>query len=190
MLAHRLYGHRDAGDLLDNAATARPRPFRPGLVGEDIFLVAAALGFPSTVARAREVIREADGLPPLPSISRRVAAAIRHAFRPRIRYRPDGEDGGYRRASGIYIDLQADEQDMPYIAVNWRNIGDVAWAGFTLLTDIHDGERPGVAGRTGRIEARSRKQIAVMLDGEPVYMPDTLTLRRSDTPIQFLDWTE
>lgn len=29
-----------------------------------------------------------------------------------------------------------------------------------------------------------------MLDGEPVYMPDTLTLRRSDTPIQFLDWTE
>ena len=190
MLAHRLYGHRSAESLLDAADTAGAEPFRPGLIGDEIFLVAAALGFPSTVARARELVRDADGMPPLPSLTRRVTAAARHAFRPRIRYRLGGENDEQKRASGIYIDLDGDEDDMAYIAVNWRHIGDVAWAGFTLLTDIHDGERPGVHGRTERIAARSRKPLPVMLDGEPVFMPRQITIERSNQPIHFLNWPE
>jgi diacylglycerol kinase family enzyme len=190
LLTRRLYGNRSAEDLLDSADTASPQPFRPGLVGEEIFLVAAALGFPSTVARAREVLREADGMPALPSFGRRVAAATRHAFRPRIRYTLDADDEDLKRASGVYVDLDSDDGDMAFIAVHWRNIGDVAWAGFTLLTDIHDGERPGVSGRTTRLDARSRKPIPVMLDGEPVFMPRHVTIERSDEPIRFLNWTE
>lgn len=190
MLVHRLYGHRSASEMLDTVGDTRVKPFRPGLAGEEIFLVAAALGFPSTVARAREMVREADGVPPLPSLSRRIAAAARHAFKPRIRYWLDGDDRDRKRASGIYVDLDGEAGDMAYVAVHWRNIGDVAWAGLTLLTDIHDGERPGVSGRTACIEARSRKPLALMLDGEPVFMPGNLTITRSDTPIRFLNWTE
>lgn len=190
MLAHRLYGHRSAESLLDAADTASPDPFRPGLIEDEIFLVAAALGFPSTVARARELVRDAEGMPSLPSLSRRVTAAARHAFRPRIRYRLEAPHNEQKRASGIYVDLDGDEDDMAYIAVNWRHIGDVAWAGFTLLTDIHDGERPGVHGRTSRIDARSRKPLAVMLDGEPVFMPREITIERSNQPIHFLNWPE
>lgn len=191
LLTHRLYSGRTAEELLDAAVAATPRPFLPGLVNNRLFLVAAALGFPSIVARARERLRNVDGLPPLPSVSRRLGASLGHAFRPRIRYRHEGDASGPARASGLYIDLDlSDETHMRYIAVNWRHLGDVVRSGFSILSGTQEARARGQAGETCWIVAHSRKPLPAMVDGEPVFLPRHVRIRRASQPIRILDWPQ
>jgi diacylglycerol kinase family enzyme len=183
ILVKRLYGNRDAVDLLDQAATARPRPFRPGLMNGSVFLVAAALGFPSTMARARERLREFDGPPPLLSFSKRLAASARQAFSPSIHYQTDTSGRGRKRASGIYLDLaDPDAETLRFIAVKWREMGDVARMGWAFLSDPD--RLP--TGNIRHIRASARKPMAAMLDGEPIYTAAKVDIRRADHSLQFL----
>ena len=183
LLVKRLYGDREPLDLLDMAAGADSRDFRPGLLNGSLFLVAAALGFPSTIARAREKLREFEGAPPLPSFSKRVAASVRQAFSPGIHYRTDLTGRSRKRASGIYVDLSdMDAETMRFIAVKWREMGDVARLGWALLSDP---ERLP-AGLVSQVDASSRKPLAAMIDGEPVFTESTVEIRRAEHPIQFL----
>ncbi len=183
LLVKRLYGSRDAADLLDAAPGAGSRSFRPGLLNGSLFLVAAALGFPSTIARARERMREFDGPPPLPSFSKRLAASVRQAFSPGIHYRTDTSGPRRKRASGIYADLgEMDAGTMRFIAVKWREMGDIARMGWDFLSDP-DGFP---AGEVNRIEARSRKPLAAMIDGEPVYTDAGVTITRAEETLHFL----
>ncbi|WP_203292553.1 diacylglycerol/lipid kinase family protein [Maricaulis parjimensis] len=182
LLVKRVYGDRDPIDLLDHICEGPMREFRPGLLNDSVFLVAAGLGFPSTIARARERLREFEGPPPLPSFSKRVAASIRQAFTPGIRYTTN--DGNRRhRASGVYVDLaDLDAHSMRYIAVHWREMGDIARTGWTLLSDPD--RLP--TGEIERLEALARKPLAAMIDGEPVFTENAVKLSRARTPLQLI----
>lgn len=182
ILVKRIYGDRDPVDLLDHITGEPPLRFRPGLLNGSPFLVAAALGFPSTVARARERLREFEGPPPLPSFSKRVAASLRQAFKPGIRYQTD-EGARRHSASGIYVDLSDPDRDaIQYIAVHWREMGDIARMGLTALTD--PGRLP--TGRVETLSATSRKPMAAMIDGEPVFTECDVEIRRASSALLFL----
>ncbi len=186
LLVKRLYGDQDAIALLDKAASAPVRPVRPGLAGDTPFLVAAALGFPTTLARAREKLRDPDGPLPFPSFSRRVWASLQQAFKPRMRYRTDNTKPGYQRASGLYLDLDAlDGDDFSLVQLHWRELRDMALTGLSLFGT--DTGRPEPLSRTHELIATARKPLAVMLDGEPSFIPGPLTFRRADRPLTFLD---
>ena len=191
LLVQRLYGSRSAKDLLDTAADSRTREIRPGLANTNLFLVAAALGFPSLVARTRERLRDADGVPHLPSLSRRIGASIGHAFRPRIRYRHDARAMQPCRTSGLYIDLDLSEDEaMRYVSVNWRKLGDVVLSGLSILANSQAANAPGQAGTARWIAAYSRKPLPAMIDGEPVFLPAHVRIRRASRPLTIVDWDQ
>ena len=191
LLVQRLYGSRSAKDLLDTAAESRTRDIRPGLANTNLFLVAAALGFPSLVARTRERLRDADGVPHLSSLSRRIGASIGHAFRPRIRYRHDARAMQPCRTSGLYIDLDLSEDEaMRYVSVNWRRLGDVVLSGLSILANSQAANAPGQAGTARWIAAYSRKPLPAMIDGEPVFLPAHVRIRRASRPLTIVDWDQ
>jgi hypothetical protein len=186
LLVKRLYGDQDAMALLDKAEAAPVRLVRPGLAGDTPFLVAAALGFPTTLARAREKLRDPDGPPPFPSFSRRVWASLQQAFKPRMHYRTDATTPGYHRASGLYLDLDAlDDDDFSLVQLHWRELRDMALTGLSLFGT--DTGRPEPLSRTHELIATARRPLAVMLDGEPSFVPGPLTFRRADRPLKILD---
>ena len=95
------------------------------------------------------------------------------------------------RTSGLYIDLDLSEDDtMRYISVNWRKLGDVVLSGFSILANSQAADAPGQAGAARWIAAYSRKPLPAMIDGEPVFLPAQVRIRRASRPLTILDWNQ
>ena len=188
LLARRLYGDRDTLTILEEAPGYKLDSVPAGILNGRLFLVAAAVGFPSMFARAREVLRDQERPQPLWDSFKRAAVSIRHAFNPRLRYRIDYKHrAARRRASGIYLSIRADDPTgFDCIAVHWRHFSDLLGMPWEAMA-VHESEFATTRRlRVERLVAHSRKALPVMVDGEPFFVPDTARIRMIPHPLAVL----
>jgi diacylglycerol kinase family enzyme len=201
LLPRALYGERDALTILDEASRYQDHTLTGGELDGHLFLIAAAIGFPSTLARARESLREDRRDRPLAGAVRNALASVGQAFLPRLTCRFDDKPAP-GRASGLYVTLETDplhpalagapavgDADNPCFAAvltRWRHIGDLAAAPMDTMTRTDDPKA-----RTRPIgfevaEISSRKPLAAMIDGEPLTLGNSARITRLADPVHVL----
>ncbi|MEN0652214.1 diacylglycerol kinase family protein [Hyphobacterium sp. WM6] len=181
ILPHRLYGDRDAETILSELETYRADDIDAGLVNGEYFIVAAAVGFPAVMGRAREAMRPGGRRDALWTTWRRMRVAFKHMFIPRIRFKMrSGRTVTRFRASGAFFAVNdslsgfagidppgARTPVLQCIAFRLRGMWDFFGLGIEALvrglghsrrTRILEGER---------VVMTSRRALPVMLDGEP-----------------------
>ncbi|MHA6288719.1 diacylglycerol/lipid kinase family protein, partial [Maricaulis sp. CAU 1757] len=188
LLAKRLYGDRDAFEILEEAHGYREDVVPAGILNGHLFLVAAAIGFPSLFARAREVLRDADRPTPLWDSFKRALVSFQYAFRPRVRYKLDRSHRAARqKASGIYLSIRADDPDgFDCIVVHWRHFWDLLsmpWEAMAVNESEYATTRRT---RVERVVAKSSKPLSVMVDGEPIFLTEPAMIRMIPNPLAVL----
>ncbi len=202
LLPRALYGDRDALSLLDEAGRFERHDLAAGDLNGNLFLIAAAIGFPTALARARESLRDEDRRQPLTGALRNAVASLGQSFRPRLQCRFDGQVAR-GRASGLYVTLatdplhdtlhpdppaDADESrgDFTAVLTRWRHLGDLAIAPVDTLTRNNDPDARTRPLAFSRAEIRSRKPLAAMIDGEPLTLGREARLSRRPEPVTVL----
>jgi len=203
LLPRALYGDRDAKALLDEIDQFERHDLVAGDLNGHLFLIAAAIGFPTALARARESLRDEGRRHPLTSALRNAVASLGQSFRPRLHCRFDGEEVP-GRASGLYVtlatdplhetlspdpqagDTDEDKGDFTAVLTRWRHIGDLAAAPVDTLTrnDNPDARTRPLA--FSQADIRSRKPLAAMIDGEPITLGREAQLSRRTAPVTVL----
>lgn len=183
ILPHRLYGDRNAETILSELEDYVVDDIDAGMINGQFFIVAAAVGFPAVMGRAREAMRPGSRRDAISTAWRRTRVAFKHMFIPRIRFRM--RSGGLAtrfRASGAFFaindslsgfaGIEPPETAKPVlqcIAFRLRGMWDVFGLGIEALvrglghsrrTRILDGEQAVMT---------SRRALPVMLDGEPAF---------------------
>ena len=177
MLSHALYGPVPWEAALTTALTEGvERPVGGGEVNGQFFYVAAILGTPALMARAREAARGWRlGLAIL-----RARRAFRGAFRTHLRFSLDG--GEARRAEVLTLicplvsKAAPDESALEAAAINPSQPGEILRLGFrALFGDLLGGavgdwrDDPSVSvGLCQEARVWGRRSIPATLDGEPV----------------------
>lgn len=183
ILPKRLYGERSAEEILAEVGTYQPQRIDAGKFNNELFLVAAAVGFPAVMARAREAMRPGATEHPIRTAIRRARVAFKHMFAPRIRFKiRSGESASRFRASGAFFAIndslsgfagieppKTDRPVLQCIAFRLRSMWDLFGLGIEALTQgIGHSRRAKVKNGEG-IVMTSRRALAVMLDGEPAF---------------------
>lgn len=183
ILPHRLYGDRDAETILSELEDYVVDDIDAGMINGQFFIVAAAVGFPAVMGRAREAMRPGSRTDAISTAWRRTRVAFKHMLIPRIRFKM--RSGGLAtrfRASGAFFaindslagfaGIEPPETAKPVlqcIAFRLRGMRDVFGLGIEALfrglgqsrrTRILDGEQAVMT---------SRRALPVMLDGEPAF---------------------
>ncbi|KAA5803424.1 hypothetical protein F1654_06345 [Alkalicaulis satelles] len=188
LLPKRIYGQAGAEAILAGLADAKPGRLDAGLMDASVFLIAAAAGFPTTFARAREAIRDPRRPHRLRDAMSRAVAGMVHLFGPRLRFRADG--GGavrLRQASGLMAAVEPRAGALSLVAVNLTSPLDL-W-GATLETFVESTREIGGhvhAGQARALRIWSRRPIPVMLDGEPQYAGTRLSVTFAPAAIPLL----
>ncbi|WP_323762558.1 diacylglycerol/lipid kinase family protein [Maricaulis sp.] len=195
LLPRALYGDRDALTILDEVDGYDRHDLAAGSLDGNLFLIAAAIGFPTALARARESLRDDSRRHPLSGALRGTAAALGQAFRPRLSCRFDGRKVS-GRASGLYVTLATDPlhetltdtPDARFAAVltSWRHIGDMAAAPVDTLTRTDNPDARTRPACFDTAEIRSRKPLAAMVDGEPLTLGRLARITRLPDPVTVL----
>ncbi|RKQ95202.1 diacylglycerol/lipid kinase family protein [Maricaulis maris] len=207
LLPRALYGDRDALSLLDEADGFERHDLTAGALDGHLFLIAAAIGFPTALARARESLRDEDRRHKLAGAMRNAIASLGQAFRPRLTCRFDDRPAK-GRASGLYVtlatdplhetiapdpetaDQQGEATSFAAVLTRWRHIGDMAAAPVDTLTRT---ENPDARTRPiafNVAEIRSRKPLAAMIDGEPLTLGRHARIARLPDPVTVLKPSE
>ncbi|MCC5995742.1 MAG: hypothetical protein JJU18_05160 [Oceanicaulis sp.] len=192
ILPRRLYGERSCEDILAGLADAAPDRLDAGLAGNEVFLIAAAAGFPTTFARAREAMRDPRRANRLRAAFSRAGAGLAQLFGPRLRFRADG--GGavrLRQASGLMAAVEPRAGALSLMAVRLSSLADL-W-GVALETLVDTTRETGghvYAGQAQALEIWSRRPVPVMLDGEPQYAGTRLRIRFAPAAIPVLTLRE
>lgn len=168
ILPRRLYGTRSVEAILEGLAELEPATLPGGRLGGEVFLVAAAAGFPTTFAQAREAVRAKDLPRRLQTVLNRSRAGLTELFAPRIRFTADGaEHETLSRASGLMVWVEAEADRFDFAAVNVHTLGDLAGAAIGALNeDLRTDDRLLVR-KARSVTLRARRAIPCMLDGEP-----------------------
>jgi diacylglycerol kinase family enzyme len=187
LLSKRLHGEQTVEALIDGVTQLTTTHIPAGFVNDQIFLLAAAAGFPAAMGRAREAFRDAPARPRRMARTFGAAAvALRRLLQPRLRLASDGLAGGARKASGViaWIDpaetAPASRKTKPRLTC--LSIGPESWgdvfslAGSAMAGTLSDAERAAVFQAT-EIQLRSRRPIQVMLDGEPQFVSPDLSIQ-------------
>lgn len=183
ILPRRLYGDRDAKTILSELGTYRRGRIDAGMMNGEMFLVAAAVGFPAVMARAREAVRPGSRTHAFRSAIRRARLAIKHMLMPRIRFKMRSGHGAPRfRASGAFIavndslagfaGIEPPETEKPVlqcIAFRLRSMWDFVGLGIEALTQGLGHSRRTKVMEGESIVMTSKRALPVMLDGEPSF---------------------
>lgn len=168
ILPRRLYGNRSVDEILQQLCALEPVGLAGGRVGNDIFLVAAGAGFPTTFARAREAVREKNRSRRLQTVLDRSRAGISEMFTPRIRVAADGaEDEMLSRASGLLVWVEPGADHFDFAAVNMHSLGELAGAALGALNEELRTDDRLLKRAASTVRLRSKRAIPCMLDGEP-----------------------
>lgn len=200
ILPHRLYGERDAETILSELESYVVTDIDAGLMNGEYFIVAAAVGFPAVMGRAREAMRPGGSRHAIRTAWRRSRVAFRHMFIRRIRFkmRSDGRPTRFR-ASGAFIAIndslsgfagvEPPETAKPVlqcIAFRLRSMWDFFGLGIEALTRglghsrrtrIIDGEQ---------VVMTSHRALPVMLDGEPAFAHHHARIRVAPKAVRVL----
>lgn len=183
ILPHRLYGDRDAETIMSQLENYVVDDIDAGMINGEYFIVAAAVGFPAVMGRAREAMRPGGRDHAFSTAWRRARVAFKHMLIPRIRFKMrSGKSATRFRASGAFVaindslsgfaGIEPPETAKPVlqcIAFRLRGMWDFFGLGIEALvrglgqsrrTRILDGEQ---------VVMTSRRALPVMLDGEPAF---------------------
>ncbi|CAN5411009.1 diacylglycerol kinase family protein [soil metagenome] len=179
MLPHALYGAIPWPEAMAACLKhGEARMISGGEVSGRLFFVAAILGSPALWATAREAARA--GRADLALM--RARRALRQAFSSRLRYVLDGRPKGKTEALSLMCplvsaDLHADEQALEAAALDPSNALDIFRLGVSTMTGNWRNDPSVIVGRcrVGKVWAGGR--IPAILDGEPVRLDDTVSIR-------------
>ncbi|WP_426010717.1 diacylglycerol/lipid kinase family protein [Caulobacter sp. DWR2-3-1b2] len=179
MLPHALYGAISWPEAMAACLkNGEAKMISGGEVSGRLFFVAAILGSPALWATAREAARA--GRADLALM--RARRALRQAFSTRLRYVLDGRPKGKTEALSLMCplvsaDLHADEQALEAAAVDPSNALDIFRLGVSTVTGNWRNDPSVIVGRcrVGKVWAGGR--IPAILDGEPVRLDDTVSIR-------------
>ena len=183
LLPRRLYGERSAAEILAEVASYKPHRIDAGMFNGELFLIAAAVGFPALLGRAREAVRPGSRTDAIRSAIARARLAFKHMLAPRIRFKMRNGHGAPRfRASGAFVAINdslsgfagIDPPDikravLQCISFRIHTMWDLFGLGVEALTlGLSQSRRTKVMeGRS--IVMTSRRALPVMLDGEPAF---------------------
>jgi len=191
ILPHRLYGDRDPETILAELEDYVVGDIDAGVINGQFFIVAAAVGFPAVLGRAREAMRPGGSPNALSTTWRRTRVAFKHMFIPRIRFKMRSAGAATRfRASGAFFAIndslsgfagidppETEKPVLQCIAFRLRGMWDFFGLGIEALvrglgqsrrTRILEGER---------VVMTSRRALPVMLDGEPAFAHNHARIR-------------
>jgi|TARA_R100000455_G_scaffold29771_1_gene20193 diacylglycerol kinase family enzyme len=183
ILPHRLYGDRSAEEILSEVGTYEHHRIDAGRFNGELFLVAAAVGFPAVLGRAREAVRPGSRRDALRAALSRARLAIKQMFIPRIRFKIRSGTGAPRfRASGAFIaindslagfgGIEAPDTEravLQCIAFRLKTMWDMFGLGMDAMTQGLSRSRRAKVMEGRSIVMTSRRALAVMLDGEPAF---------------------
>ena len=181
MLPHALYGAIPWPEAMANCLKdggGKARMISGGEINGRVFFVAAILGSPALWADAREAARA--GRADLALM--RAQRALRRAFSSRLRYVLDGRPKGKTEALSLMCplvsaELHEDEQALEAAALDPTGALDIFRLGVNTVTGNWRNDPSVVVGRCriGKVWAGGR--IPAILDGEPVRLDDTVSIR-------------
>jgi len=179
MLPHALYGAVPWPQAMAACLKGgEERMISGGEINGRLFFVAAILGSPALWADAREAVR--TGRADLALL--RARRALRRAFSSRLRYVLDGRPKGKTEALTLMCPLVStalheDERALEAAALDPSSAIDIFRLGVKTITgDWRDDPSVSVGRcRIGRVWAGGR--IPAILDGEPVRLDDTVSIR-------------
>ena len=179
MLPHALYGAIPWPEAMAACLKGgEARMISGGEVSGRLFFVAAILGSPALWATAREAARA--GRADLALM--RARRALRQAFSTRLRYVLDGRPKGKTEALSLMCplvsaDMNPDEQALEAAALDPSNALDIFRLGVSTMTGNWRNDPSVIVGRcrVGKVWAGGR--IPAILDGEPVRLDDTVSIR-------------
>lgn len=181
MLPHALYGAIPWPEAMANCLKdggGKARMISGGEINGRVFFVAAILGSPALWADAREAARA--GRADLALM--RAQRALRRAFSGRLRYVLDGRPKGKTEALSLMCPLVSaglheDEQALEAAALDPTSALDIFRLGVNTVTGNWRNDPSVVVGRcrVGKVWAGGR--IPAILDGEPVRLDDTVSIR-------------
>lgn len=180
MLPHALYGPIPWPEAMANClrGPGRTRMISGGEIDGRVFFVAAILGSPALWAEAREAARA--GRADLALL--RARRALRRAFSSRLRYTLDGRPKGKAEALSLLCplvsaELDAEEQALEAAALDPANALDIFRLGVKTVTGDWRDDPSVVVGRCRIGKAWAGGRIPAILDGEPVRLGDTVSIR-------------
>ena len=168
LLPRRLYGSRSCDEILTGLCDLEPDTLPGGVSGGDVFLIAAAAGFPTTFARARETARDTARKDRLTAALRRASVGFSKMFSSRLRFTADGADGEtLAKASGLMLWVEDGAESFEFTAVNVHNLAGLAGLALGALNaELRTDDRLLVR-QASTVQLESRHAISCMLDGEP-----------------------
>jgi diacylglycerol kinase family enzyme len=181
MLPHALYGAIPWPEAMTNCLKdggGKARMISGGEINGRVFFVAAILGSPALWADAREAARA--GRADLALM--RAQRALRRAFSSRLRYVLDGRPKGKTEALSLMCplvsaELHEDEQALEAAALDPTSALDIFRLGISTVTGNWRNDPSVIVGRcrVGKVWAGGR--IPAILDGEPVRLDDSVSIR-------------
>ncbi len=178
LLPRRLYSTRTTDEILAGLCELQPATLPGGISGGDVFMVAAAAGFPTTFAQAREAMRDTDREDRLKTVLRRASAGFSEMFATRIRFAADGaEDEKLSRASGLMMWVPNDGDDFEFAAVSIHTLGELAGAALGALSEEMRTDDRLLKRRAREVTLTSKRSIPCMLDGEPRHCGRSVSFR-------------
>lgn len=201
ILPHRLYGDRDAETILSELEHYRVGEIDAGLINGQYFIVAAAVGFPAVMGRAREAMRPGGRRDAITSAWRRTRVAFKHMLIPRIRFKMRSGGRVTRfRASGAFIAIndslsgfagieppqETGKPVLQCIAFRLRGMWDFFGLGIEALVRGLDHSRRTRILNGEQVVMTSRRALPVMLDGEPAFAHHHARIRVAPKAIRVL----
>ncbi|MGX6649155.1 diacylglycerol/lipid kinase family protein [Maricaulaceae bacterium MS644] len=189
LLPRRLYATRSSDDILSALCELTPDTLPGGVTGGDVFLIAAAAGFPTTFARARETARDPDRKHRLKTALRRASLGFSQMFSSRLRYAADGEQGEtLSKASGLMLWVEDGAECFEFTAVNVHNLGELPGLALSALNAELRTDDQLLVREASEVRLDSRHAISCMLDGEPRTCGHTVTFKFHPALIPVLRW--
>ncbi len=187
LLARRLHGSIDLDRVLAEGHDADVTELALGSVNGRPFAVAAAIGVSPALVKVREDLRGKGWSGRMGRVAAHVAAGWRSFFRGRL-YVALGDDGPPRRVTALYVTCPEglDETALGVFAGRLRSVADLAGglakAAIPVLPDSDAVWRVDVP----RLQVMSRRDVPVILDGEPVRLESPLTLELGAVKVKVL----
>lgn len=189
LLPRRLYSTRSSDEILSGLCDLEAHTLPGGVSGGDVFLIAAAAGFPTTFARARETARDTDRKHRLRTALRRASLGFSQMFSSRLRFAADGAQGEtLSKASGLMLWVEDGAECFEFTAVNVHNLGELAGLALEALNEELRTDDRLLVRQASEVRLESSHAISCMLDGEPRTCGHTLAFSFHPALIPVLRW--
>lgn len=188
ILPKRLYGERDAKTVLREAGDYRELALHAGEMNGQLFFVAAAVGFLTSFAEAREIIRDGELHRHLGELWSHLNAGMLTLVSTRLDLYADGSSQRLVRTGAVVLSpggikalldqngTQAGEPRLEVITTRARDVREVASIGLSALMRRWR-DHPRIRTRwVNSLKVDGREKLDIMLDGEPMHM---------DAPVEF-----